>query len=74
VEGQTVSPSLTVGKRNHLNEAVTYGSPIAVNAYGICNARVNGRYHRARITIPAGNLWNFARGVDDLNFSAVGRR
>lgn len=74
VEGTTVSPALTVGKRNHLNEPVTYGSSIAVNAYGICNARVNGRYHRARITIPAGSLWNFARGVDDLNFSAVGRR
>jgi hypothetical protein len=74
VEGSTVTPSLTVGKRNYLNESITYGSPIPVNAYGICNARVNGRYHRARITIPAGNLWTFARGVDDLNFSAVGRR
>ena len=74
VEGTTVTPSLTVGKRNYLNEPVTYGSSIPVNAYGICTARVNGRYHRARITIPAGNLWNFARGVDDLNFSPVGKR
>jgi hypothetical protein len=74
VEGSSVTPSLTVGKRNYLNESITYGSPIPVNAYGICNARVNGRYHRARITIPAASLWTFARGVDDLNFSAVGRR
>ena len=74
VEGSTVTPSLTVGKRNNLYDAITYGSATAVNAYGFCNARVNGRYHRARITIPAGSLWTMARGVDDLKFSAGGAR
>jgi hypothetical protein len=74
IEGTSVTPSLTVGKRNHLNESVTYGSPILANAYGICNARVNARYHRARITLPAGSSWQFARGVDDLKFSPMGGR
>ncbi len=74
VEGTMVTPSLTVGTRNHLQEPVTYGNPIAANAYGFCNARANARYHRARITIPAGTAWQFARGVDDLKFSSMGSR
>lgn len=74
IEGTSVAPMLSVGSRNHLTEAVTYSDPIATNAYGFCNARVNARYHRARITIPAASSWEFARGVDDLKFSAMGRR
>jgi hypothetical protein len=74
IEGTSVTPSLTVGKRNHLTEAVTYGSAIPANAYGICNARVNARYHRARITIPAASSWQLARGVDDIKFSSMGSR
>ena len=74
VEGQGVVPSLTVGTRDHLSESVSYGSPVAANQYGICNARANGRYHRARITIPAESQWSFARGVDDLKFSGMGSR
>lgn len=74
IEGTSVTPSLTVGKRNHLNEAVTYGSAIEANAYGICNARVNARYHRARITLPAASSWQLARGVDDIQFSTMGSR
>lgn len=74
VEGSTVTPSLTVGWRNSLGSGLTYGSTIAPNAYGFCNARVNARYHRARITIPAGSNWLFARGVDDLKFSPMGSR
>lgn len=74
VEGSTVVPSLTVGKRNHLYNSVTYGTANAVNSYGFCNARVNARYHRARITIPAASLWTFALGVDDLKFSPAGKR
>lgn len=74
VEGSSVTPSLTVGWRNSLGSGLTYGSAIPVNAYGFCNARVNARYHRARITIPAGSQWSFARGVDDLKFSPMGSR
>lgn len=74
IEGTSVTPSLTVGSRDHLTESVTYGSPAAVNSYGWCNARVQARYHRAKITIPAASSWNFARGVDDLKISLMGRR
>jgi hypothetical protein len=74
VEGSSVTPSLTVGSRDHLTEAVTYGSPVAANSYGWCNARTQARYHRAKITIPAASSWTFARGVDDLKLSLMGRR
>jgi len=74
VEGSSVAPSITIGKRNNLYDAVSYGSAKAVNAYGMCTSRVNGRYHRARLTIPAGSLWDYARGVDDLKFSTMGSR
>lgn len=74
IEGTGVSASLTVGVRDHLYEPSTYGSTIAMNSYGFCNSRVQGRYHRAMITIPANSTWTFARGVDDLKFSPMGRR
>lgn len=74
VEGDTVTPSVTVGYRNDLYDSVSYTSAVPVNAYGFCNARVNARYHRMRLTIPSGSNWNFARGVDDVKFSPTGRR
>lgn len=74
VEGTNVTPSLVVGSRNHLSESVSYSNAAVINSYGVCNARVNGRYHRAQISIPAGSQWKFARGVDDLKFSTMGAR
>lgn len=74
IEGSSLTPALTVGSRNHLTQSVTYSQPVNANAYGICNARVNARYHRARITIPASSQWEFARGIDDVKFSPMGTR
>jgi hypothetical protein len=74
IEGTSGTPILEVGYRNHLDEAVAYAAPKTANSYGFCNARVNARYHRARITIPANSAWEFARGVDDIKFSTMGRR
>ena len=74
IEGTSVTPSLTVGKRNNLSEPVIYNTATAANAYGVCDARVNGRYHRARITLPAASAWQIARGIDDVKFSSMGER
>lgn len=74
IEGTSVTPSLVVGARDNLAQNVVYGSSVPANAFGFCNARVNGRYHRARVTIPAGAQWKFARGVDDIKFSSTGAR
>lgn len=74
VEGSSVTPSITIKYRNRLQDNHTTGSPVAANANGICPVRVNARYHRAKMTIPAADTWSFATGVDDAKFSQMGTR
>lgn len=74
VEGSMVTPTVTVRSRNRLQDSYTDATPIAANANGVCPVRVNARYHRMKMTIPASSSWNFARGVDDINFTATGTR
>lgn len=74
IEGSMVTPTVSVGYRRKLNESVAYTSPVPMNDNGYCPIRANGRYLRAKMTIPAGSEWRFARGVDDLKFSPMGGR
>lgn len=53
-----------VGYRNLPNEAVSYATAAPQNAVGFCPARVDARYHRARVTIPAGSDWTHALGIN----------
>lgn len=74
VEGSSVTPSLTVKSRDSLGASHTTGSPVAVNSTGVCTFRVNSRYHRAKLTIPASDTWTTARGIDDIVSSKMGAR
>lgn len=74
VEGSSVTPSVTPKYRNRLQDTPTAGTTVAANATGYCPLRANGRYHRAVVTIPAGDSWEFATGIDDVKFSAMGAR
>ena len=74
VEGSDATPAITIGKRNRLQDSVSYGSAVDAQTNGYCPLRVNARYHRARLTIPAASSWTFARGVDDVRFTAMGQR
>ncbi len=74
VEGTMVTPSVTIRSRKRLQDSYTDATPVAANANGVCPVRVNSRYHRMKMTIPAASTWNFARGVDDINFTATGTR
>ena len=74
VEGSSVTPSITIKYRNRVQDNHTTRSPVAANANGICPVRVNARYHRAKMTIPAADTWSFATGVDDAKFSQMGTR
>ncbi|MDP1702584.1 MAG: hypothetical protein Q8L53_16725 [Aestuariivirga sp.] len=74
VEGSNVTPSVAIKYRDRLQDNHTTGSPVATNANGICTFRHKARYHRAICTIPAAAAWTFATGVDDLRFSAMGKR
>ena len=74
VEGTSVTPAVTVKYRDRMQDAMSAASPVNANAYGFCPTRVTARYHRARVDIPAGSTWDFATGIDDLNFVPMGRR
>lgn len=55
---------IKVGKRQHLNEAISYSDETAISARGYAPQRVNGRFLTGRLRIPAGTVWTYARGLD----------
>ena len=64
------SSSVTMGTRGLLSDVVTWGTTVAMDATGRAPQRAEGRFHRARVTIPAGADWLHAQGVE---FEAVAR-
>lgn len=64
VQGTSVSPTITPITRGRQNDAVSIGAESAQNDTGFCPVRCNARYHRYRVTIPAGSEWAHAIGVD----------
>lgn len=56
--------TVRVGVRETQREPVTWLAPAAANRAGWAPARASGRYHRARVTIPAGADWRHAQGVE----------
>lgn len=56
--------TIAISARQNLFDGETFSANVAVNAMGECPQRSSGRYHRARITIPAGSVWTEASGVD----------
>ena len=68
IEGLSVTPTITVKYRNRLQDSYMTTTPVAANSFGKCPLRVNARYHRMVVDIPAASQWSFARGVDDITF------
>ena len=62
VDGST--PSVSVATRNRLIDTVNYGTVTAINSIGTCPLTANGRYVRARVTIPANTTWSHFQGVE----------
>lgn len=56
--------AVAVGVRETQHEPVAWKPPAPANRAGWAPARASGRYHRARVTIPAGSAWSHAQGVD----------
>jgi hypothetical protein len=54
----------SVGHRDNAQAVTTYTSETAVNAVGICPQRVDTRYGRAKLRIPAGSTWTYAMGIE----------
>ncbi len=74
IQGSDVTPTITVGSRNRLNDSVSYGSAVSVNSNGICRLRKKAYYHRARVGIPAASTWQHAIGIDDIKTAEMGWR
>jgi hypothetical protein len=64
VEGTDVTPTLTPIYRDKQTVEPTVGSAVAMNAVGCCPMRIDARYHRQQMDIPAGSSWTFAVGVE----------
>lgn len=57
------TPSISIGYRNRQQDAATYTSPVAMDANGFCPTNVTAKYHRARLTLPAGSSFSHIEGV-----------
>jgi len=68
------SVSVRAGTRNRTIDPVAFDAPAAVNAFGHCPVRSNGRYLRARIEVAAGAAWRHIQGIDEIEASAAGAR
>ena len=44
--------------------SVTFSTAVKLNSLGYCPQRTNGRYVRARVTVPAGQIWSNFWGVE----------
>lgn len=58
------SPSIKIGYRNRLNDAVTWTALSAQNAVGFCPVRVNAKLVQGILYMPSGAEWNFMEGID----------
>ena len=65
------SVTMQIGARDRQDDDVSFDSGSALTDEGFCQHRVQGRFHRARMTITGD--WNFAQGID-VEGKALGRR
>lgn len=53
----------SVAARSKRSETLTYRTETAQNSQGMCSARADGRYHRFKVRVPAGETWTDLQGV-----------
>ena len=73
IDGVGTVPSVSIGHREKLQDAVTYSQVSPMNAYGTCPLRSSGRYIRVRLTIPGTGSWLNASGAE-LEAVNLGKR
>jgi hypothetical protein len=62
VDGGT--PSVAIGTRDRNVDPVGFGASVAMDSLGNAPQRMAGRYHRARLTLPAGSSFTHIGGLD----------
>lgn len=58
------TPSIALGVKERAIDPVTYSSERSINQRGVASLRAGGRFHRVRITMPAGGDWSDIQGFD----------
>lgn len=58
------SPNVRVGTRNRTVDPVAWSAQSDMNPQGECPVRSAGRYHRARLSLGAGETWEHLQGLD----------
>jgi hypothetical protein len=66
-------PSVALGTRERAVDPVTYGTAVAIDGIGNAPQRSAARYHRARLTLPAGAGFTHISGVE-IDAVPEGRR
>jgi hypothetical protein len=68
------TPQIQVGSREiqQASTSVNFSAATGVTAAGMAPLYQSGRYHRIRMTQPAGATWNNAQGIDDLDTRSAG--
>lgn len=67
------SVTARVGTRERLHETHTWSEETVIEDTGVIPFHHSGRYVRARVTVPAGETWTFAQGVQETPSEAGSR-
>jgi len=63
----------SLAARDSLQASSSYSAETALNTIAVCPQRVEARYARARVRLPLGSNWSYARGVEP-DFRLTGTR
>lgn len=69
----TANATIAVASRDRLADAASFGSAVSMSAIGEHSVLNDGRYHRFRVSIPAGESWTHGQGVQAV-YSPTGRK
>jgi hypothetical protein len=66
------SPQIQVGSREIQQGAVAFSVAAGLTPAGMAPLYKSGRYHRFRLTMPAGATWSNAMAIDDVDVRPMG--
>lgn len=71
--GDPANVTVAIGTKETLSGTFSYGPANSIGLDNLIPARASGRYHRARVSVPAMTTWTKLQGIE-LNAVADGRR
>ena len=56
--------TVAIASKTRLADTSTYGTAVSMTTDGDCPVLSEGRYHKARVVIPAGETWQHVQGIE----------